>query len=159
MEWELLNQNIYNQLDRKSPPQDQKHLPKDIMNVSIFESLQTILSNLKHVTMKSDKNKNLCSKERFWASDLNPRWPSIHYMLISSNLSFHIWEHLPISQGCQEANELVSAMHMKTFTWKVLQKAKKFILAFVLVGKFLELLREKKKNPQMTHQVLTLCKF
>ena len=84
MEWDLLNQNIYNKLDRKNHPQDQNHLPKDVMNVSIFESLQTILSNLKHVIITSCKNKELCSKERCWAPDLNLRWTSIHCILISS---------------------------------------------------------------------------
>lgn len=157
MEWDLLNQIVYNQLDRKSHPEDQNNLPKDVMNVSRFESLQTILSNIKHAIIKSCKNKNLCSKERCWAPDLNPRWTCICCMILSLSLSFHIWEHWAVCHGCQDANEIVPAMHARTLTRKVLQKAGKFILVFVALGKFLHVLQER--IPQMTHQVLTLHKF
>lgn len=86
MRCNLLGENIWNQLDRKNFPQKSNHLPKDGMNVSIFEPLQTILSNLKYVIIKLCKNKNACSR-RDAEPDLNPIWTTFReYPSLSPHL-------------------------------------------------------------------------
>lgn len=111
---------IYYKLDRKSHPQDQNHFPKDVMNVSIFASLQAILRHQKYVITE-------CPKESCWAPDVNPRWTHAPCMFL--NLRFHIWWCSCISKA---RSSWAGVCHAHgTLPHQVGQNAKEFILTLI----------------------------